>query len=153
MTRPGLEDRVRELFKFFDQEIKPLYNKVIVCTGKKPSPFLIEVEACFFHLLTAFMSEDKKAIDKNINRAQGHLERLGLDAVKLLWDFYKKNMERLLENGEMEASVFLQFIKLTQEAREKETEKLGAAIDDKKEIFASYKKAIEYAEENFFKSL
>jgi len=99
------------------------------------------------------MSEDEKVIDKNINRAQGHLERLGLDAVKLLWDFYKKNMERLLENGEMEASVFLQFIKLTQEAREKETEKLGAAIDDKKEIFASYKKAIEYAEENFFKSI
>ena len=31
----------------------------------------------------------------------------------------------ILKNGEMETSVFLRFIKLTQEAREKETEKLG----------------------------
>ena len=145
---------IEDLFSFFNNHIVSVYNKVVVLTAKKPLPFLIEIEACFFHLARAFEiltnvsdksgDEERERVAKilrtNIQRARGHLERLGLDGVKLLWELVYDNLTRLYEENYIEAKDYNEFIKLSIDAREKETKRIGDS--SKEEIIKAYEKAI-----------
>lgn len=76
------------IYSFYNETFKPLYADLVALTGNKPEVILFELEACFSHIAVSKTSIDQAIIDKNFDKAYGHLTRAALDCCKLIWFEY-----------------------------------------------------------------
>jgi hypothetical protein len=76
------------IYSFYNDTFKPLYADLVALTGNKPEVILFELEACFSHIAVSKTSSDSNVIDKNFDKAYGHLTRAALDCCKLIWFEY-----------------------------------------------------------------
>jgi len=147
-----LFNKLKEIFEFFQKIVMPIYSEVIIVRREKPVPILLEFESFFFHLMKAildfhYIDKDKekfKKFESNLNRAQAHIERLGLDAVKLLWVHYSERIEELFKKELISFQELKEFEKKSKEARLKEIESLGDRLPSKELVIKKYLEAIEY---------
>ena len=86
MINDLLEDKLKNEFSYYNQEIKPLVNLVEVYFRAVPDGVLNEVRKAFGHI-TSLTVEDDKGQDRQteeIKGAHAHLRRVHLDCLKLM---------------------------------------------------------------------
>jgi hypothetical protein len=76
------------IYTFYNNIFKPLYADLVALTGNKPEVILFELEACFSHIAVSKTSHETDVINKNFEKAYGHLTRAALDCCKLIWFEY-----------------------------------------------------------------
>ena len=86
MINDLLEDKLKNEFSYYNQDIKPLVNLVEVYFRAVPDGMLNEVRKAFGHI-TSLTVEDDKGQDRQteeIKDAHAHLRRVHLDCLKLM---------------------------------------------------------------------
>lgn len=109
-----------ELFKVYQDTFLIIYADLTATIGYKPEQILIEIEAAFSHIAVAKTSRDTNESDLNYHKALGHIQRAILDASKILWLHYKKEID-LVFNDVKSRKFYVnetesEFVKLYKEA-------------------------------------
>nr|VFK55109.1 MAG: hypothetical protein BECKTUN1418D_GA0071000_102720 [Candidatus Kentron sp. TUN] len=96
MTGNPDEMRIYELLR---GDFKRIYSELVIATGSKPYQVIFELVDSFTHI--AIAKTDPSVENENINASLKHVQRATLDASKLLWAHYKKELNNIASNDEI----------------------------------------------------
>lgn len=144
MPSVSKEELIKNLYRKYSEELKPWLAAVEAKYHKFPAPLLNELRAFIDHVSRCYLNDASDAsIEKNIDRASGHLERSIFDCIKhlVLWyhdeytDFASrtKNIDlSVIDNGAF-------YVKVRTLSSRAEGFVRNAKILEKKEHDESYK--------------
>ena len=133
--------QVQDVFKFYQEYIKPIYSEIEAKRNQLPIELLFETYASFDHLKRFYLNEENEY--ESSTKALSHLKRGVLDAFKLKLKYFNEDLERflslkidfeLIDNGE--------FIKKFHKERNEiyKIAKLARLNESKKDIDEAFKK-------------
>lgn len=136
-----------KIFAYYQSTFKMIYGDLLAVIGYKPLQVSSEIEAMISHIAVSKTSDDRVTIEKNLSRAEGHLQRATLDAVKILWIEYRSRAEKIMNDdlvrrycaSESESNLFKRYHeaeKLAIQARQVEIQNVG--IDPEKSVLLYY---------------
>ncbi len=128
----------KELFAFYKDKFQDIYADLVAIKGDKPSEIILQIESFVSHLAVANNSTDDEIVRSNLAKAQGHLQRVSLDAAKMLWQELKKRADIVYkdrgaldwciknkESGAIVKSMYQKAINLSIDARRAEINNVG----------------------------
>ena len=107
------DQRIKEIHHQYKNVISPFIMQLEVLDGLYPIEILNEIRAVFGHLSKCYLSEGPDAIERNLDKADGHIKRAILDCYKYLClaynDKYKEfdNNYRNVDLSEIDNGEFL----------------------------------------------
>jgi hypothetical protein len=143
MAEKALCETVIELFKYYINNLQPVYNYLVVLKDKKPIQAVVEIENTFSHLAQACKEADEKSpnnqkVNSNLKRARNHLNRLETDLYKLLLVELKRRLDiEQINNKEV--------VQLAKVARDIELAEIGAVDEGHRRIVDAYRMAVNKA--------
>lgn len=89
----------QDIYELLQGDFRRRYGELVAVTGEKPSQIIFELEAVLGHIAVA--KTTPKVADENIKASFKHMQRATLDASKMLWLYYKSQLERLASDDKI----------------------------------------------------
>ena len=83
------EDRIRDIYKIYIEEICPYIIHYETLSDRFPSEILNEIRAVFTHLSKYNLTDNISNKERNLSKAEGHIKRSKLDCYKFICTAYE----------------------------------------------------------------